>query len=290
MTHVKFLPLSGKFGVQALDLDLRRDAGPALVRDLAAHLFEHRILVIPGQELTNDDYTTFGRLWGRPILIFKKDHRVESHPEMVRQSNSAMTPVYMRNNASHWHSDSTYEAESATITMLYGVESPEKGGETLFSDLVAAYDALNADMKRRLDGLEARHRPGGGAITADETIVRQESLTKEQRETFVPLPSVTHPIVMRHPVSKRLALYGISGSAYEIVGMSPEAGAQLLAELKQHAVQDKFRQSYKLSPGDVLIWDNLSVIHRATRLEYSDEPGKRRLNYRISVKGLPQSF
>ena len=142
---MKLVPLPGRFGTRVMDVDIARGS-ESLTRELAAQLFKHRILVIPDQNLSHDAYVAFARSWGKPIIVFKKDHRVEGHPEIVRQSNSPDTPDYMRNYACHWHSDSTYELDTATITMLYGIESPEKEGETLFADQVAAYAALDSDV------------------------------------------------------------------------------------------------------------------------------------------------
>jgi len=96
--------------------------------------------------------------------------------------------------------------------------------------------------------------------------------------------------VQRHPCNGRKALYGLGGSAYGIEGMPPGQGSELLLTLRRHATQAKFCSHYKLLPGDVLIWDNLSVMHRATPISYSDAPGERRENYRISVKGLPDEL
>jgi alpha-ketoglutarate-dependent taurine dioxygenase len=93
--------------------------------------------------------------------------------------------------------------------------------------------------------------------------------------------------VRTHPVTGQKALYGLGGSAFAIEGMDEAEGLALLDNLKSHATAPIFVQDYKLMPGDVLLWDNLSLMHRATPIVYSDEPDKSRLNYRISVKGLP---
>jgi taurine dioxygenase len=105
-----------------------------------------------------------------------------------------------------------------------------------------------------------------------------------------PLPVVSHPLVMRHPVTGRKALFGISGTACGIAGWEEPRAIELLLELKRHALQDRFRQRARVAEGTVLLWDNFSVMHCATRTEYSDEPGHRRLLHRISTKGLPPVY
>lgn len=279
-------PLPGAFGVQAVGVDLTH-ADDALLRGLADALFQNRILVVPGQAMSNDQYVAFGKRWGRPVLLVSRRNRHGEHPEMIVQSNSGSAPDYMRNVASHWHCDSSYEEEVATVTMLLGVKAPAEGGETLFADLVAAYAALPEEMRSRIDGLQVRHGISAATPAKDETIVRPQDLPEEvRRHVDIPAP-VLHPLVRTHPVTGQKALYGLGGSAFAIEGMDEAEGLALLDNLKSHATAPIFVQDYKLMPGDVLLWDNLSLMHRATPIVYSDEPDKSRLNYRISVKGLP---
>ncbi|MEV5033285.1 TauD/TfdA dioxygenase family protein [Sphingobium sp. LMC3-1-1.1] len=279
-------PLPGAFGVRAVGIDLNH-ADDALLRGLADALFQNRILVVPGQAMSNDQYVAFGKRWGRPVLLVSRSNRHGEHPEMIVQSNSGSVPAFMRNVASHWHCDSSYEDEVATVTMLLGVKAPAEGGETLFADLVAAYATLPKDMRDRIDGLRVHHGVSAAQPGKDETIIRPQDLPEDmQRHVDIPAP-VLHPLVRTHPVTGVKALYGLGGSAFAVEGMDEAEGLALLDDLKGHASAPIFVQDYKLMPGDVLLWDNLSVMHRATPIEYSDAPDKARLNYRISVKGLP---
>jgi alpha-ketoglutarate-dependent taurine dioxygenase len=171
--------------------------------------------------------------------------------------------------------------------MLYGVESPEAMGDTLFADLAAAYEALSVAERVYYDGLSVRHATSAATPLIDEHIADLSKMPDDLRSNVVFLDPVEHPLVQIHPLTGKKALYGLGGSCYGIAGMNEAEGAQLLLKLRRYAVQDRFCSSYKLMPGDVLIWDNLSVMHRATPIEYTDEPHQRRLNYRISVKGHP---
>lgn len=288
MQH-EFLP--GPFGVVVDGLDVNR-ANDADFTQLAALLFANRILVIRGQSLDNDQYIAFGRRWGTPLLLIAKKSRLASHPEMIIQSNSTAVPPAIRNSAAHWHCDSSYEEVPATVTMLLGILAPEQGGETRFCDLVGAYEALPAEMKSSLAGLNARHCVGGGTPREDEHLIRQDDVSPDIKATLVPLDPVIHPLVRKHPVTGKPALYGLGGTPFEVLGtdnagIDQIAGAALIEKLKIHATAPRFCQTYRLMPGDLLLWDNFSVMHRATKIEYSDEPRKMRLNYRISVKGLP---
>jgi len=282
----KFDTLSRRFGRTIDGIDVRT-IDDATARDLLGQLLEHRFIILPGQQLTNDDYVAFGKRWGRPVHLIARKNTLESHPEMIAQHNRAATPDYVRNVANHWHCDSSYEEEVATFTMLYGVEAPDEGGETLFADLVAAYEALPADKRAYYDGLRVKHATSAATPLPDEYISDGSKMPEEIRKTIAFPDPVTQPLVRAHPVTGRKALYGLGGSAYGIEGMSDEEGGELVLELRRYAIQDQFRSSCKLMPGDVLIWDNCSVMHRATPISYSDAPGERRLNYRISLKGVP---
>ncbi|MDB5687199.1 MAG: hypothetical protein JWR77_1788, partial [Rhizorhabdus sp.] len=278
--------LPGPFGMLVDDLDVRT-ANDADMRRLGELLFANRILVVRGQSLTNDDYVAFGRKWGDPIAFLAPRNTLATHPEMIIQSNAGQTPEMMRNNAAHWHCDSSYEPVAATVTMLLGVLAPQRGGETMFANLVAAYDALPEDEKARIDALEVRHMPSRGRLAQGEFMLKHDRMTEEHKANANRFGPVVHPLVPRHPVTGRRALYALGGTPYEVLGMDEAEGVALLDRLKAHATEDRFVQAYKLMPGDVLLWDNFGVMHRATPIDYTDEPDAKRLNYRISVRGVP---
>lgn len=272
-------PMAGPFGAIAEEVDLAADQSEATLRALIDALHQHQILAIRGQSLSNDDYVSFGRQWGTPLSFFIADHRKDDHPEMIRITNAAATPERYRDGAMHWHSDSSYEEVPASITMLYGVEAPDEGGETLVASTVLAYDALDEEMKARIDGMVGLHCLGGSpALPGEKIPFNPESTAANGIKK--------HPLVMRHPVTGRKALFP-SGTAFGVEGMDREEGRELIARLRAHITRPEFVTSYKVGVGDIFLWDNFQLLHSATPIEYSDEPGKRRLLYRISTKGIP---
>ena len=287
---MKIERLPGPFGVKLVGVDLREPIHAQLFKDIFEALITHRFVVLPGQALDHDAYLAFGRRWGQPVLLISAQNRTDSHPEIIKQTNAAATLPALRNTANHWHCDSSYEERVANVTMLYGVQAPDRDGETLFADMVAAYESLPARQRSELDDYLVWHATSAATPLPDETIVKPQDVPEAYRGSITLLPPVQHPLVQRHPCNGRKALYGLGGSAYGIEGMPPEQGSELLLTLRRHATQAKFCSRYKLLPGDVLIWDNLSVMHRATPISYSDAPGERRENYRISVKGLPDEL
>ena len=272
-------PMPGAFGAIAENIDLAFPQSDAAMRALIAALHEHQILAIRGQKLSDAQYCAFGHYWGRPLLFHNPSHRKDDFPELIRINNSASTPERYRDGAKFWHQDSTYEEVPASITMLYGVETPDHGGETLIASAALAYEALDDAMKAQVENLVGLHCLGGSPALPGERIPFNPETTAKHG-------IVRHPLVMRHPVTGRKALF-LSGSAYGFEGMETEEGRALVHQLRAHCTQPQFVNSYKVEAGDILLWDNFQVLHSATPTEYSDEPGKRRLLYRISTKGVP---
>lgn len=280
----------GRFGVEVTDFDVRT-ADPKAVVDLVA---ENHVAVFRNQSLEKADYDRFGRLFGPPIAFFFGPDCDPEFPSLIRISNSPELDAGRRDGASFWHTDGSYEHLPASFTMLYGLEAPETGGMTRFADLSAAYEALPADMKAKVDKLEARHVLVGGKRGPDETPLlldpdapdRDGGVRARKRAAERPV----HPLVITHPITGRRTLYGLAGTPYEIVGMDEAEGQQLLDELKAHALKDEFIMRVKAGVGDVLVWDNFATLHRAEPIEYSAEPGKRRALLRFSTNGLPPVY
>ena len=278
--------LKGSFGAEIRDVDLARDNDPATFKRIVDLAHTHRVLIIRGQRLSESEYAAFGRQWGDPIVFFRESHRNKAFPELIEIHNATSTPADLRDYALHWHTDSSYQKEPASVTLLNAIEAPQVGGETQFVDMSAAYDALPEETRTRIDALQVKHRVGAGKRHEGEKKLSDANLQYSEEELRQLDPPV-HPLVMRHPITGRRALYAVAGSAYGIVGMDDEKGEALLTELKRHATQECFRLEVKANAGDILIWDNFATMHTATPLEYSDEEGKRRRLMRISVTGLP---
>jgi taurine dioxygenase len=161
--------------------------------------------------------------------------------------------------------------------MLYSIEVPRVGGDTLFADQYAAYDDLPEAAKRRLEGLVALHHYGNrdDLDTSSRTVASVLDEAQEAKMTWV-----RHPIVRAHPVTGRKALYAVSGSSFGIEGMAQEESHTLLGELARHATQEKYQLRLRYGVGDLVIWDNASLLHSATLTDPEDP----RTLWRITVK------
>jgi len=271
--------MSPLIGSVVKGVDLSRDMSEEVMRELVDLLFARGVVVIPGQSLSDADYVRFARYFGRPLEFFIPEHRNPDHPEIIHINNDPRTPPEMRDGAVHWHSDSSYEAEPGAVTMLFGKEAPEAGGETHFASTSAAYDTLPEALKQKIAGLVARHELGRAPWIEGET---QPDPNRPARKTDAP----AHPLVMVHPVTGRKGIF-TSGTAYAIHGMEEAEATALIRQLREHIVRPEHRVSYKVRADDIVLWDNFGTVHCASPIEYSNEDGKRRLLHRISTKGLP---
>jgi taurine dioxygenase len=160
---------------------------------------------------------------------------------------------------------------------LYSIQVPKAGGNTLFANQYAAYDDLDEATKQRIDPLVAVHHYGN-RNNVDETTRTVASVLSEEQKAKMPL--ITHPVVRTHPVTGRKALYAVSGSSFGIVGMPDDEALALLDELAAHATQPRYQLSFQYGVGDVVIWDNASLLHSATLVD----PAHPRTLWRITVK------
>jgi taurine dioxygenase len=280
-----FLPLSPSFGVLADGVDLSAPLSQAGFAQLESAFYRGGLLVVRGQRLTPAQFHAFARRIGRP-----EPHVIDQfhHPELadilvlsnVRRDGR---PIGLADGGTYFHTDYSYLAQPARATMLHSITVPSKGGETLFADQRAAYDDLPGAMKARIEGLVVRHHYGNRDDLDTRSRTVASLLTDDQESR---LGWVRHPLVMRHPVTGRPALYAVSGSSFGIDGLPQDEGIALLDELKAHALQPKYRIAVSYGVGDLVLWDNLSMLHSAT-LTDPDDP---RTLWRITVKppdGLP---
>ena len=280
--HPSGLPCMG------LDLNATPDA-PDVIDALVDALHENRMLVIKRQHLDVENYVAFGRQMGEPIIHVVKAIRMDNCPEVAVVGNvgerSKSDPLRLA--ASFWHTDQAYEDEPASATMLYCLAAPKEGGQTMLTDTIAAYDALDDTMKARLEGHVVRHSYGAASGRDGEYDARG-SLTEDQRNNVV---SVYHPLVLKHPATGRRSLYAVAGTPEGIEGMADDEGQALLRELKQHVLKPAFRYDHTYEVGDLAIWDTFATMHSAVPIAHaSADPANTRLLWRISCRGAPAPY
>src|SRR5437763_14516045 len=276
---LRLKPLSPGFGLKATGIDLSEPLSDEAFADIEDAFFDGQVLSIPHQRLTPTEFVAFARRFGPP-----EPHVIDQfhHPDdrnILILSNVVIDgePQGVADAGTYFHTDYSYLDIPARATMLYSLQVPMKGGDTLFADQYAAYDELPAAMKQRIDGLVALHHYGNRDDLDRDSRTVASVLSEEQERKMA---WVRHPVVRRHPITGRKALYSVSGSSFGIDGMPQDEAIDLLDELKRHATQPKYQVRLKYGVGDLVIWDNASLLHSAT-LTDPDDP---RTLWRITIK------
>ena len=262
----------GSFGAEADSID--PDFGK--VWDA---FFASQVLVFRSQTLTPSEFLGFAKRFGKPEPhVIDQFHHPE-HADILILSNVQKDgkPTGLADAGTYFHTDYSYLDVPARATTLYSIQVPSRGGDTLFADQYTAYDDLPAAMKKRIDGLVALHHYGNRDDLDRSSRTVASVLTEEQEGR---MNWVRHKLARKHPVTGRTALYSVSGSSFGIEGMPEDEALSLLDELKGHATQEKYQLRLKYGVGDVVVWDNASLLHSATLTDPADP----RTLWRITIK------
>jgi taurine dioxygenase len=269
---MEFRQLSAGFGAEAE----RIPADFGAVWDL---FFACQVLVFRNQKFSATQFLEFARHLGRPEPhVIDQFHHPE-HADILILSNVQKNgqPTGLADAGTYFHTDYSYLDVPARATTLYSIQVPKVGGDTLFANQYAAYDDLPSNMKDRIAHLVALHHYGNRDDLDQRSRTVASVLSEEQEQKMA---WVRHPVARKHPVTGRTALYAVSGSSFGIDGMPDDEARDLLDELKAHATQEKYQLRLKYGVGDVVIWDNASLLHSATLIDPNDP----RTLWRITIK------
>jgi taurine dioxygenase len=272
-------PLSHGFGAEARGTDLSQPLDDPAFAEIEQAFLRAQVLVFRDQRLTPAQFMAFARRFGPPEPHVIDQFHHPADPNILILSNRVENgrPLGLADAGTYFHTDYSYLDVPARATTLYSIEVPAVGGNTLFANQYAAYDDLSAAMKRRIDPLIAIHHYGNRNNQDESTRTVASVLTAGQKAK---MPLITHPVARTHPVTGRKALYAVSGSSFGIVGMPDDEARALLDELATHATAPRYRLSVTYGVGDVVIWDNASLLHSATLVD----PAHPRTLWRITLK------
>jgi len=276
---MEFRKLSSGFGLEASAVDLSRPLPDPAFKQIWDAFFAGQVLVFRSQNLKAMEFLVFARRFGPPEPhVIDQFHHPE-HADILILSNVVKNgkPTGLADAGTYFHTDYSYLEMPARATMLYSIQVPKRGGDTLFANQYAAYDELSSKLKKRISALIALHHYGNRDDLKESSRTVASVLTGEQDAKLV---WVRHPVVRTHPVTGRKALYSVSGSSFGIEGMPQDEALGLLDELRRHATQEKYRIRLKYGVGDLVIWDNASLLHSATLTDPEDA----RTLWRITVK------
>jgi taurine dioxygenase len=227
--------------------------GPAAAQMRTA-LHEHGVLHIAEADPDDETLVSFARRFGVPDKVHPPAFRVPGQEYVRLQSN--LPGLGVNGAGAYWHSDGPWSDPPCAATILLCVEAPERGGETLFADMRAALDRLPAELRRRIGGLR-------GWFPCREIYAAElEALGLEDDEKLAGLRDLEHPLVREHPVTGTRGLHLNEQWLRGVVGMSPAMGAELLEGLYAVATDPQFVYRHTWRAGDVVVWDNASMIHK----------------------------
>ena len=239
----------------------------------------HGAILLRGQSMNPDDLMRFVRLFGEAEGHTLKQNTLPGYPEIYILSNRIVDgkPIGAHNDGVGWHTDYSYKQEPVMCTMLYAVEVPPEGSDTLLADGCAAYDALPPERQAALEKLKLHH--SYAHFMASREHGERITLTAAQREES---PDVVHPLIRTHPADGRKALWPSTGTVTEIIGQDNPADLALLDELVAFMTQERFVHRHKWQAGDILMWDNRCTLHTGTLY---DDAKYIRTMHRLWVKG-----
>jgi taurine dioxygenase len=261
-------PLASGFGVE-VDADLSQPLSDAAFAEIERAFYAGQVLAVRAQQLTPAQFVAFARRLGPPQPhVIDQFHHPED-PNILILSNVKVNgqPTGLQDAGSYFHTDYSYLQVPARATTLYSRVVPRVGGDTLFANQQAAYDDLPDAMKKRIEPLLGIHHYGNRNDQDESSRTVASVLTAEQKAK---MPVITHRIARPHPVTGRKSLYAVSGSSFGIVGIPDDEARDLLDELAAHSTQPKYQLRFKYGVGDVVVWDNASLLHSATLIDPDD--------------------
>lgn len=271
--------LSQRFGVAISGIDLERPLDDAEFSKVHRIFVDNKLVCFKNQSLSAKGQIEFSRRFGPLEVHLLTQYNHPDHPEIFRLSNRVVDgkPAGIADGGSYWHSDFAFQEHPAKATILNALEIPAEGGDTLFVDMEAAYEALSPEWKQRLDGLHAIHRYRRKPTNGQGTRVELNEAQKAQT------PDVAHPLIRTNPDTGRKSIFAHRGMTAEIVGLPAQESEEILNFLFEHTLLPQFRYDFRWSPGDVVMWDNRSTMHSATTRDLP--AGQYRSLYRTTVRG-----
>ena len=274
--HIEVRPLAGSLGAEICGVDLRDSLDDETFEEIHQALLDNLVIFLRNQDITPDQQKAFGRRFGE-LHIHPYIPTLEGHPEIIKLESADDGPGEMAYQSNTWHTDLTYTAEPPMGSMLHGIKVPAVGGDTMFLNLYASYQALSATMRSLVDGLTAVHDI---VASMPPDFTRQSWAPKQLARMQEATPPVEHPVVRTHPETKRKCLFVNRNFTSYIKGMTlPESDA-LLGFLLEHIEQPEFQCRFHWETKSLAFWDNRCTQHYAV----NDYRSKRQM-HRVTICG-----
>ena len=271
--ELKVTPIAGALGAELGGVDLAVDTDDDTIAAIRRAWLEHEVVFFRDQHLGLDQFLAFARRIGEPVR-YPFVPGLDGYPEVIAVTK---LPEERTNFGGIWHSDTVYLDEPPMATMLLAREIPPAGGDTMFADMYAAFEALSPGMQALLDPLRAVN----SSARADVSKTREDRIRDAGLEDDVPVYEAVHPVVRTHPETGRKALYVNVAHTERFDGMTEEESRPLLEYLFAHQVRPEFTCRFRWDVGSLALWDNRCVQHNPI----NDYHGWKRVMHRITLKG-----
>ena len=276
-TSFRVEAVAGALGAQIHGVDLALPLSDETFEAIRDALHEYLVIFFRDQDLTAGQHRAFARCLG-PLEPHPYVAGLAEHPDIIE---IVKEPEETHNFGSGWHADLTFLEQPPGGAVLYARELPPVGGDTMFANMVLAYETLSHGMRRMLEGLSARHASGEPELYASEFRGMRERGATDAIEQV-------HPVVRTHPVTGRKAIFVNPVFTRRFETMTMEESAPVLRYLHEHATRPEFTFRFRWSPGTLLIWDNRVVLHNALNDDFGaarSGTGFRRVLHRATLAG-----
>lgn len=269
----KVKPVGITIGAEISDIDLAKPLDPKTFSALYAALIEYKVIYFRNQDITPEQQIAFGRHFGKlEVHPFRPER--EGIPELVVLDNHKDNPVL---STDIWHSDTGFREVPTRFSILRCLQIPERGGDTLWADMVAAYEGLSAPIKKLITGLEALHDFKNFKLLYGDDDEDYEKLREMQKQ----YPNPKHPVVRTHPDTSQRVLYVNPQFTVRILGMSVQESNGILGILYEQSKTPEYQFRLNWEPDTLAMWDNASTQHYAS----NDYMPARRHMERVAVIG-----
>lgn len=261
---LEFRPLGWAIAAEVIGVDLARPIDAASFEAIHAAWLRYNVLVFRDVDITPEQQIAFSRRFGELQVLAGNEYNLPGHPEILVISNVKEDGkhVGLRGVGRGWHTDGENRLITNAGSFLYALKVPPHGGDTLFANMHAAYDAMPAALKTRITGRRARYSQ------VRLHAVHHSHLPPLTPEQIAERPDVYHPLVCTHPEAGREALY-IGRWACAVEGMPEQEGRELIAELQAFTTQPQFTYRHQWRVHDAVLWDNRWTQHCATEFDES---------------------
>ncbi len=272
-TRIRVEPLSPALGAKVYGVDLAGPLDESSVAEIRRAFLSHLVIFFRDQAMTPEQFLRFARTMGEPSE-YPMVKGMDEYPEITEVIKKEDERV---NFGGIWHSDTTYLECPPMATMLYALEVPPVGGDTLFANMHMAYESLSSGMQRLLEGLTAVNSAGKDIAAA----TRADRIRERPGDVGDSVPTAEHPLVRTHPETGLKALYVNPGHTVRIGGLSEPESAPILDYLYAHQTRAEFTCRFRWRVGSLAFWDNRAAQH----YPLNDYHGFRRAMQRITLAG-----